>query len=81
MRKQYQEVAKEQGHNSKTAQSLRQEINRQADTQNYLQKELGQTTEDFKAFQKEAREAQRLSSSGWGKVSKTFESMGPKLFL
>ncbi|QYG30989.1 phage tail tape measure protein [Mammaliicoccus sciuri] len=79
LRKQYQEVAKEQGHNSKTAQSLRQEINRQADTQNYLQKELGQTTEDFKAFQKEAREAQRLSSSGWGKVSKTFESMGPKL--
>ncbi len=79
LRKQYQNVAKEQGHNSKTAQSLRQEINRQADTQNYLQKELGQTTEDFKAFQKEAREAQRLSSSGWGKVSKTFESMGPKL--
>ncbi|WP_436863680.1 phage tail tape measure protein [Mammaliicoccus sciuri] len=79
LRKQYQEVAKEQGHNSKTAQSLRQEINRQADTQNYLQKELSQTTEDFKAFQKEAREAQRLSSSGWGKVSKTFESMGPKL--
>lgn len=79
LRKQYQEVAKEQGHNSKTAQSLRQEINRQADTQNYLQKELGQTTEDFKAFQKEAREAQRLSSSGWVKVSKTFESMGPKL--
>jgi len=79
LRKRYQEVAKEQGHNSKTAQSLRQEINRQADTQNYLQKELGQTTEDFKAFQKEAREAQRLSSSGWGKVSKTFESMGPKL--
>lgn len=79
LRKQYQEVAKEQGHNSKTAQSLRQEINRQADTQNYLQKELGQTTEDFKAFQKEAREAQRLSSNGWGKVSKTFESMGPRL--
>lgn len=79
LRKRYQEVAKKQGHNSKTAQSLRQEINRQADTQNYLQKELGQTTEDFKAFQKEAREAQRLSSSGWGKVSKTFESMGPKL--
>ncbi|MDT0702027.1 phage tail tape measure protein [Mammaliicoccus sciuri] len=79
LRQRYQEVSKEQGHNSKTAQSLRQEINRQADTQNYLQKELGQTTEDFKVFQKEAREAQRLSSSGWGKVSKTFESMGPKL--
>ncbi len=79
LRQRYQEVAKEQGDNSKAAQSLRQEINRQADTQNYLQKELGQTTEDFKAFQKEAREAQRLSSSGWGKVSKTFESMGPKL--
>lgn len=79
LRQRYQEVSKEQGHNSKTAQSLRQEINRQADTQNYLQRELKQTTEDFKEFQKSAREAQRVAGSGWGKMSKTFESMGPKL--
>lgn len=79
LRQRYQEVSKEQGHNSKTAQSLRQEINRQADTQNYLQKELNQTTQDFKEFQKSAREAQRVAGSGWGKMSKTFESMGPRL--
>lgn len=79
LRQRYQEVSKEQGHNSKTAQSLRQEINRQADTQNYLQKELNQTTQDFKEFQKSAREAQRVAGSGWGKMGKTFKSMGPKL--
>ncbi|MGO1988470.1 phage tail tape measure protein, partial [Mammaliicoccus vitulinus] len=79
LKAQYELVSKEQGHNSKSAQQLRQEISKQADTQNYLQKELGQTTQEFKDFQKEAREAQRVASSGWGKVGKTFESMGPKL--
>ncbi|WP_239745195.1 phage tail tape measure protein [Mammaliicoccus sp. F-M27] len=79
LKTQYELVSKEQGHNSKRAQELRQEISKQADTQNYLQKELGQTAQEFKDFQKEAREAQRVASSGWGKVSKQFESMGPKL--
>lgn len=79
LKAQYELVSKEQGHNSKRAQELRQEISKQADTQNYLQKELGQTAQEFKDFQKEAREAQRVASSGWGKVGKTFESMGPKL--
>lgn len=75
LRQRYEEVSKEQGHNSKTAQSLRQEISRQADTHNYLQKELEKTTNDFKAFQKQ----QMIADSNWTKTGTAFTGLGKSL--
>ncbi|HCY1643463.1 TPA: phage tail tape measure protein [Staphylococcus aureus] len=77
--KQYDKVSQEQGENSAEAQKLRQEYNKQANELNYLEKELEKTTTEFEEFKKTQVEAQRMAESGWGKTSKVFESMGPKL--
>ena len=75
LRKQYEKVSDEQGHNSKAAQSLRQEISRQADTQNYLQKELDETVRGFKEFQKQ----QMISNSNWTKTGNAFTGLSKSL--
>lgn len=75
LRKQYEKVSEEQGHNSKAAQSLRQEISRQADTQNYLQKELDETVRGFKEFQKQ----QMISNSNWTKTGNAFTGLSKSL--
>ncbi|MCR0753933.1 phage tail tape measure protein [Staphylococcus aureus] len=77
--KQYDKAAKEQGENSAEAQKLRQEYNKQANELNFLEKELEKTTTEFEEFKKAQVEAQRMAESGWGKTSKMFENMGPKL--
>ncbi|KIN25007.1 phage tail tape measure protein, partial [Staphylococcus aureus] len=77
--KQYGKVSQEQGENSAEAQKLRQEYNKQANELNFLEKELEKTTTEFEEFKKAQVEAQRMAESGWGKTSKVFESMGPKL--
>ncbi|HDH4518658.1 TPA: phage tail tape measure protein [Staphylococcus aureus] len=77
--KQYGKVSQEQGENSAEAQKLRQVYNKQANELNFLEKELEKTTTEFEEFKKAQVEAQRMAESGWGKTSKVFESMGPKL--
>ncbi|MDG5201117.1 phage tail tape measure protein [Staphylococcus aureus] len=77
--KQYDKVSQEQGENSTKAQNLRQEYNKQANELNFLEKELEKTTAEFEEFKKAQVEAQRMAESGWGKTSKIFENMGPKL--
>lgn len=77
--KQYDKVSQEQGENSTKAQNLRQEYNKQANELNYLERELQKTSAEFEEFKKAQVEAQRMAESGWGKTSKVFESMGPKL--
>ncbi|HHC9577792.1 TPA: phage tail tape measure protein [Staphylococcus aureus] len=77
--KQYDKVSQEQGENSAEAQKLRQEYNKQANELNYLERELQKTSAEFEEFKKAQVEAQRMAESGWGKTSKIFESMGPKL--
>ncbi|EGQ0496000.1 phage tail tape measure protein [Staphylococcus aureus] len=77
--KQYDKVSQEQGENSAEAHKLRQEYNKQANELNYLERELQKTSAEFEEFKKAQVEAQRMAESGWGKTSKIFESMGPKL--
>ncbi|EJO9581368.1 TPA: phage tail tape measure protein [Staphylococcus aureus] len=77
--KQYDKVSQEQGENSTKAQNLRQEYNKQANELNHLERELQKTSAEFEEFKKAQVEAQRMAESGWGKTSKVFESMGPKL--
>ncbi|ANZ33073.1 phage tail tape measure protein [Staphylococcus carnosus] len=79
LRKQYQQTAKEQGANSAKAARLRTEYNKQADTLNYLEHELEQTTSSFKNFQKESQAAARVSNSSFGRLGKSFTEMGPKI--
>ncbi|MCJ0960359.1 phage tail tape measure protein [Staphylococcus haemolyticus] len=79
LRSQYMRIAKEQGANSAKAVRLRTEYNKQADTLNRLEHELEQTVDGFKRFQKEAREAARISNSSFGRLGQKFTDIGPKL--
>ncbi|WP_233667503.1 phage tail tape measure protein [Staphylococcus haemolyticus] len=79
LRNQYMQTAKEQGANSAKAVRLRTEYNKQADTLNRLEHELEQTVDGFKRFQKEAREAARISNSSFGRLGQKFTDIGPKL--
>lgn len=79
LRSQYMRTAKEQGANSAKAVRLRTEYNKQADTLNRLEHELEQTVDGFKRFQKEAREAARISNSSFGRLGQKFTDIGPKL--
>ncbi|OEK65331.1 hypothetical protein AST00_10430 [Staphylococcus equorum] len=79
LRAQYQKTAQEQGANSAKAARLRTEYNKQADTLNYLEHELEQTTSSFKNFQKESQAAARVSNSSFGRLGKSFTEMGPKI--
>lgn len=79
LRSQYKRTAKEQGANSAKAVRLRTEYNKQADTLNRLEHELEQTVDGFKRFQKEAREAARISNSSFGRLGQKFTDIGPKL--
>ncbi|QPS98503.1 phage tail tape measure protein [Staphylococcus equorum] len=79
LRAQYQKTAQEQGANSAKAARLRTEYNKQADTLNYLEHELEQTTSSFKNFQKESQSAARVSNSSFGRLGKSFTEMGPKI--
>ena len=78
LKKEYQEVAAEQGANSDKAIKLRTEFNRQADVVNRLENELEQTVGEFKNFKKEADYAARATSGSLGKISKQFTDLGPK---
>lgn len=64
----YHTVAEAQGHNSKQAQALRAEYNRQATELKFLQDSLNDTTQDYKEFTK----AQQIANSGWTKTSESF---------
>lgn len=79
LRAQYQKATQEQGANSVQAARLRTEYNKQADTLNYLEHELEQTTSSFKNFQKESQAAARVSNSSFGRLGKSFTEMGPKI--
>ncbi|WP_426443923.1 phage tail tape measure protein [Staphylococcus xylosus] len=79
LRAQYQKTAQEQGANSAKAARLRTEYNKQADTLNYLENELEQTTNSFKNFQRESQAAARVSNSSFGRLGKSFTEMGPKI--
>ncbi|WP_368883864.1 phage tail tape measure protein [Staphylococcus haemolyticus] len=79
LRSQYMRTAKEQGANSAKAVRLRTEYNKQADTLNRLEHELEQTVDGFKRFQKEAREAAKISNSSFGRLGQKFTDIGPKL--
>ena len=78
LKKEYQEVAAEQGANSDKAMKLRAEFNRQADVVNRLENELEQTVGEFKNFKKEADYAARATSGSLGKIGKQFTDLGPK---
>lgn len=78
----YHTVAEAQGHNSKQAQALRAEYNRQATELKFLQDSLNDTTQDYKEFTK----AQQIANSGWTKagngmtsISKGLDSVSNKL--
>lgn len=78
----YHTVAEAQGHNSKQAQALRAEYNRQATELKFLQDSLNDTTQDYKEFTK----AQQIANSGWTKagngmtsISKGLDSVSSKL--
>lgn len=64
----YHTVAEAQGHNSKQAQALRAEYNRQATELKFLKDNLNDTTQEYKEFTK----AQQIANSGWTKTSESF---------
>ena len=64
----YHTVAEAQGHNSKQAQNLRAEYNRQATELKFLKDNLNDTTQEYKEFTK----AQQIANSGWTKTSESF---------
>lgn len=82
LEQEYHTVAEAQGHNSKQAQALRAEYNRQATELKFLQDSLNDTTQDYKKFTK----AQQIANSGWTKagngmtsISKGLDSVSSKL--
>lgn len=64
----YHTVAEAQGHNSKQAQALKAEYNRQATELKFLKDNLNDTTQEYKEFTK----AQQIANSGWTKTSESF---------
>lgn len=82
LEQEYHTVAEAQGHNSKQAQALRAEYNRQATELKFLKDSLNDTTQDYKEFTK----AQQIANSGWTKagngmtsISKGLDSVSNKL--
>ncbi|MEB6233845.1 tape measure protein, partial [Mammaliicoccus sciuri] len=82
LEQEYYTVAEVQGHNSKQAQALRAEYNRQATELKFLKDSLNDTTQDYKEFTK----AQQIANSGWTKagngmtsISKGLDSVSNKL--
>ncbi|WP_204205909.1 tape measure protein [Mammaliicoccus sciuri] len=82
LEQEYHTVAEAQGHNSKQAQALRAEYNRQATELKFLKDSLNDTTQDYKEFTK----AQQIANSGWTKagngmtsISKGLDSVSSKL--
>ena len=78
----YHTVAEAQGHNSKQAQNLRAEYNRQATELKFLKDNLNDTTQEYKEFTK----AQQIANSGWTKagngmtnISRGLDSVSSKL--
>ncbi len=78
----YHTVAEAQGHNSKQAQALRAEYNRQATELKFLKDNLNDTTQEYKEFTK----AQQIANSGWTKagngmtnISRGLDSVSSKL--
>lgn len=71
----YEAVAKEKGENSKEAMKLRTEYNKQADNLNYLKNQLGNVTEEYKAFSRE----QKIANSGWTEFGTGLKDAGNML--
>ncbi|SDX65313.1 phage tail tape measure protein [Salimicrobium album] len=68
-------AVEEQGRNSKAANDLAGEYNKQADNLNRMERQLENTTEDLKKM----KEQQRIAASGWTKLGDKMESAGSKL--
>ncbi|MCG2355703.1 phage tail tape measure protein [Staphylococcus epidermidis] len=79
LKRQYEQVAKEQGSNSASANRLRQEYNKQANELNFLQRELTQTTSEYKKVEVEAQKMARVNASSVGRMGQKFTEIGPKI--
>ncbi len=75
LEQEYHTVAESQGHNSKQAQNLRAEYNKQATELKFLKDTLNTTTQEFKEFSR----AQAIANSGWTKTSNTFGKLSSGL--
>ncbi len=72
LKSQYEDVAKEKGENSREAQNLRTEYNKQADNLNYLKNQLSNVSAEYKEF----AEQQRIANSGWTTFGEELKSAG-----
>lgn len=72
LKKKHEDAVREQGENSKAAQALAAEYNKQADNLNRLENQLEQARKELERM----KEEQRIAESGWGRMSKVFESAG-----
>lgn len=68
---QYNHVANAQGRDSQEARELSSAITQQKIKMNELESELDQTTQSYKRLETEQRNAQRLSSTGFGRSIQT----------
>ncbi|WP_239724563.1 tape measure protein [Mammaliicoccus sp. A-M4] len=78
----YHTVAEAQGHNSKQAQALRAEYNRQATELKFLKDDLNNTSDAFKEFTKQqeiANSKWTKASDGFGKISSGLDTVSGKL--
>lgn len=82
LEKEYDSVAESQGHNSKQAQNLRAEYNRQATELKFLKDDLNNTTNAYKEFTKQqeiANSKWTKASDGFGKISSGLDTVSGKL--
>lgn len=73
--KRHKQAVEDHGANSKAAQELAAEYNKQANTLNYLEGQLESANAELKKMQ----EQQRIAESKWGKMGNVFEETGNKL--
>lgn len=82
LEQEYHTVAEAQGHNSKQAQALRAEYNRQATELKFLKDDLNNTSDAFKEFTKQqeiANSKWTKASDGFGKISSGLDTVSGKL--
>lgn len=73
--KRHKQAVEDHGANSKAAQELAAEYNKQANNLNYLEGQLEKANSELREMQ----EQQRIAESGWGKMGNVLESTGSKL--
>ncbi|MEE3950766.1 phage tail tape measure protein [Peribacillus frigoritolerans] len=71
----YEKMVAEYGQGSKEAEKAAREFNNQASALNNLQRNIGRTTNELEKLTKE----QRITDTGWGKMSDSAEKAGSKL--